>query len=90
MTELTNAEELGVIFAIQDLIAHGEERNIGEHLEDDRVGESRFQHIVSESEIKKRETDRIPRKSRENTSWVLNCFRAWAEPRNKKIEMLQE
>ena len=84
MTEFTDAEELEVILATQDLIPHGEELNIAEYMEGDRERDSRFRHVVSESEIKKRETDRIPRKTGENTTWTVNSFRALAKSRNKK------
>ena len=90
ITEFSDAEELEIILATQDLIAHGKELNIAEYLEDDRLGGKQISACTSESEIKVREIDRTPRISRENTAWVVNCFRGLVQSRIEKIEMLQE
>ena len=59
--------------------------NISKYLDED--GEcSRFEKPTTNEQIKKRERDRIPNKTRQNTSWAVNVYRAWAEYRNTKIE----
>ena len=38
------------------------------------------------NEIEKRETDRIPNKTRQSTAWSVNIYRAFDEYRNTQIE----
>ena len=75
--------------ATQDLYAVGEEINIAEYLKDEE-DDKRLQHLVTEVEIEKREKERIPKKTRESTGWAVNCYRAWARSRNRKIDVFKE
>ena len=66
MSQFTEAEELKVILATQDLVAVSEEINIAEYLKDEEY-DKRLQHLVTEVEIEKRETERILKKTRGST-----------------------
>jgi hypothetical protein len=59
--------------------------DISKYLNED--GEcSRFEKPTTNEQIKQRERDRTSNKTRQNTSWAVNVYRAWAEYRNTKIE----
>ena len=84
MDGLSQLEQLEAINATQDFLL-SEPVDISKYLDED--GEcSRFEKPTTNEQIKQRERDRIPNKTRQNTSWAVNVYRAWAEYRNTKIE----
>ena len=84
MDGLSELEQLEAINVTQDFLL-SEPVDISKYLDED--GEcSRFEKPTTNEQIQQRERDRIPNKTRLNTSWAVNVCRAWAEYRNTKIE----
>jgi hypothetical protein len=88
MEGLSQEEELEVIVATQDLLRSGPLDILNYLNIDEDYG--RFEKPITEEEIKQRETDRIPKKTRQNTAWAVNVYRAWAEHRNSRIETVRD
>ena len=90
MSQYTELEELEAVLATQELLAF-ESVDISECLGDEFDKSARFQKPhATVNEIEQRERDRIPKKTRQNTAWSVNVYRAWAEYRNTQIETLED
>ena len=64
--------------------------NDTEYLGDKSDQRTRFEKPTTVNEIEQRERERIPLKTRQNASWSVNVYQAWAEHRNSQIETLQD
>ena len=94
MSQFTKLEELEAFVATQDLLAFESENIrkdfISEYLGDESDQRTRFEKPTTVNEIEQRERERIPLKTRQNASWSVNVYQAWAEHRNSQIETLQD
>ena len=88
MDELSDGEQLECVVATEDLL-HSGAFDISSYLSGSEP-HGRFEEPVTTAEISKRENARIPEKTRKNTVWAVNVYRAWAEYRSTRIETLQE
>ena len=77
MDGLSLLEQLEAIVATQDLLL-SESVDISNYFEDEGEEIRRFEKHATDDQIRQRERDRIPKKTRQNT--------AWAEHRNWKLE----
>ena len=75
MSQYIEPEELEAVLAFESV-------DISECLGDEFDKSARFQKPTTVNEIKQRERDRIPKKTRQSTAWWENVCRAWAEYRN--------
>ena len=90
MEGLSQLEQVEAIVATQDLIT-SERIDISKYLGKEKGKEDfRFEKPATNAEIWRREKERIPQKSRKNTAWAVNVYRAWAEHRTRRIETLDD
>ena len=89
-----SSKSLRPFVATQDLLAFESENIrkdfISKNLGDESDQRTRFEKPTAVNEIKPRERERIPLKTRQSTSWSVNVYQAWAEHRNSQIEILRD
>ena len=95
MNSFTEFERLEGELATQDLVKTDAMFSISDYLSgSEDIGSSkqdrRFLKAVSVSDINKREKERVPKKTQQNTVWAKNIFLAWAQYRNKQLVTLEE
>ena len=84
MEGLSQLEQLEAVVATQDLLL-SESVDISKYLGEGKEN-GRFKKPATNEEIRQRERDRIPKKTRKNAAWSVNVYRAWAEHRNTVIK----
>ena len=90
MSQLIEVEELEAGIATQGLLEF-KGVNVVDYLENERENTcARFLRPLTDDDITTRERERIPKKTRQTTSWSVNVYRAWAEYRNCQIETVQD
>ena len=72
MEGLSQLEKLEVAVATQDLL-QSESLDIGKYLSEDK-GDGRFEKPTTSEEIRRREKERIPQKTKRNTAWAVNVY----------------